>query len=427
MSIYPTCWLIPVILAGLAGAEAPPMTIEPVLSLSKALGRTLEHSPVLAAYSWELRAAEARTLQAGLRPNPEIALEFEEIGIRKEEAEGTILLSQLIEMGGKRAARLRFAQHEQDLSRWDYECARMDALERTAGAFIEALGAQERQAMALDLSRLAEEVWQSINARVQAGRVSLVELERAQVLLTLSRLDAEDAANAFSVAQNRLAANWGGTQPDFVAVAGRLDSLQTLPELEAIQARILQTPDLARWSDEIRRSAAALALARSRRVPDPALQIGYRRTGFSSGSHENSLVLGFSMTLPLFDRNQGNIREAEHLARKTGEERRAATVGQMADLLGVYQTAQAAYRRALELNESVLPQAGSVSERIREGYSQGKFGYLEVLDAERSLFELRTQYLDTLVVYHGAVLRIERLTGMGIFTGENEPDKELSE
>lgn len=427
MSFQSFYWLIPCLLALLTGIETEPAGDNPVLSLGDALVRTLEGSPALAAYSWELRAAEARELQAGLRPNPEFEIEVEELGVRSEEVEATVLLSQSIELGGKRAARLRLARSDQELSRWDYERARANALERTAGAFFEVLGAQERQALAVELARLAEAVWQTIDTRVRAGRVSPLEADRAQVLLSLARLDVEDAGNALDAARHRLAANWGGATPDFGLVRGRLDPLPPLPELEEIHTRIRQTPDLARWTDEIQRSDAAVTLARSQRIPDLEARLGYRRTGFSSKNHSNSLVLGFSIPLPLFDRNQGNIREAEYLVRKRGEERRAAEADLQADLYDAYQTALAAYRRASRLTESVLPQAGSVSERTREGYAQGKFGYLEVLDAERALFDLRTQYLDILLVYHGAVLRIERLTGMGLFDQEHHPEKELSE
>lgn len=423
MSYQPVYWFC-LCLAAISGAQAAPLPEGPALSLREALARTLEGSPALAAYSWEVRAAEARELQAGLRPNPELEFEVEELGVGSEEVEATVLLSQTIELGGKRAARIRLARSDQDLSRWDYERARADALERTAGAFVEVLGAQDRQALALELARLAEAVWETIDARVQAGRVSPLEADRAQVLLSLARLDVEDAGNALEAARQRLAANWGALMPDFGAVRGHLDTLHSLPEYEAVRAQCAQSADLARWEDEIRRSAAAVTLARSERIPDPALRLGYRRTGFSSRRQDNSVVLGFSIPLPLFDRNQGNIREAEHLARKTGEERRAAEADHHAALNEAYQCALAAYRRASQLKEAVLPQAASVSERTREGYAQGKFGYLEVLDAERAHFDLRTQYLDTLLVYHGAVLRIERLTGKDLFNLESKESVE---
>ncbi len=421
-------YLLAVFLAsGLTETRPLPEEQSVSLSLRGALGRALEHSPSLAAFAWELRAAEARLLQAGLRPNPEIAFEFEDIGAGSEDAQGTILVSQRIEINGKRAARKRLAQSEQDLSRWDYERVRADVLEQTATAFIETLGAQERQNLAVDLVRLSEAVAKTIGLRVSAGRVSPLEADRASILLSLAQLDVEDAADVLWAARRRLAANWGETAPDFEVVSGRFDTLQPLPSYESLRAKAAETPDLARWDAEIQRSHAGLALAQSERVADPTLRFGFWNMGVASRARKSGLVLGFSIPLPLFDRNQGRIREAEHLVRRTNEERRAAEVAHQTDLFGAYQAAQVAYRRAIQLKESILPDAESLSERIREGYSHGKFGYLEVLDAERALFELRTQYLDALIQYHGAVLRMQRLTMTGFFHLENEEDKGLSE
>jgi cobalt-zinc-cadmium efflux system outer membrane protein len=126
--------------------------------------------------------------------------------------------------------------------------------------------------------------------------------------------------------------------------------------------------------------------------------------------------LGFSVPLPLFNRNQGSIKEAEHLMAKAGEERRATDVQLHATLTESYQNLSAALEAITALNENILPAATQTFASINEAYRQGKFGYLDVLDAQRTLFEARQQYLDALASYHESVAGIERTIGESLWS-----------
>src|SRR5882672_6297856 len=134
-----------------------------VLTLPQTLALALLQNPELSAFAWEVRAAEARTLQAGLRPNPELGLDVENLagtgafrGGRS--AETTLRLSQVIELGGKRSRRLRVAALERDLAAWDYETKRLEVLTAVAQTFVEVLRAQERLRAEEELVRLAAQV-----------------------------------------------------------------------------------------------------------------------------------------------------------------------------------------------------------------------------------------------------------------------------
>ncbi len=97
-----------------------------VVSLCEVLRLTLLRNPDLAVFALGVRAAAARTLQAGVFPNPEIGLTVEDFGgtgagrgVRA--AETTVQLSQLLELGGKRVKRFRLAGLEHDLAGWDLQ------------------------------------------------------------------------------------------------------------------------------------------------------------------------------------------------------------------------------------------------------------------------------------------------------------------
>ncbi|MHC4682264.1 MAG: TolC family protein, partial [Planctomycetota bacterium] len=131
------------------GDEPGPADRNEMMTLPRALSLALMHNPVLKAFSWEVRASEARALQASLWPNPELDVEVEEVGGAGDRsgfdgAETTVQLSQFIELGDKRGKRTKVASLENDISQWDYEARRLDVFTSVVKAFTETLAAQER-------------------------------------------------------------------------------------------------------------------------------------------------------------------------------------------------------------------------------------------------------------------------------------------
>ena len=403
-------------LSRLSSAPAPGMAhAEPteVLTLPQALALALLQNPALSAFAWEVRAAEARTLQAGLRPNPELGLEVENLagtgafrGSRS--AETTLRLSQVIELGGKRSRRLHVAALERDLAVWDYETKRVEILTDVAQAFVEALRAQERLRAEVDLVRLAEQVRTTVAARVKAGKASPVEETKAGVALSTIRVAFERARYELEATRQRLAATWGSTTPTFQKVEGAFETIAAPPSAEALAERMVQNPDLARWNTESQQRQAALGLAEAQKVPDLTAGGGVRHVNEAGAT---AVVLSFSIPLPVVNRNQGAILEAQHRLAKAGEEQRTAVVRVHTALAAAYATLTAAFVEATTLRDEIVPGARRVFEATSEGYRQGKFSLLDVLDAQRTLFEARGQYIEALATYHKAVAEAERVIG----------------
>jgi cobalt-zinc-cadmium efflux system outer membrane protein len=384
-----------------------------VLTLSQAHALALLQHPRLAAFGWEVRAGEARALQASLPPNPELEIEVEDFagsgelrGFRSTEI--TIHLNQLIELAGKRQKRTRVVALERDLVAWDYEAARVDVLTQVTQAFVEVLSAQERVRLHQELVRLAEDVRRTAAERVRAGKVSPVEEARAQVALSTSRIALERTQRELEVARERLVVTWDGRTPAFDSAAGTLESIAPLPSAAHLAERIAQNPDLARWATEMAQRQAALDLAGAQRVPDPTIGGGFRHAR-ATGDH--ALVMSFSMPLPVLNRSQGEVLAARYRLAKVEEERRAAEVQVRTALADAYGGLASAFGEATRLHNEVLPGAQQAFDATGEGYRQGKFGFLDVLDAQRTLFESRGRYLEVLAAYHKAVAEVERLIG----------------
>src|SRR5262245_38651601 len=121
--------------------------------------------------------------------------------------------------------------------------------------------------------------------------------------------------------------------------------------------------------------------------------------------------MGAPIPLPLSNCNQATVLEARYRLAKAGEERRAAEAQVRAALAEAYGALSRAFVEATRLHNEVLPGAQRAFDAVSEGYRQGKFGLLDVLDAQRTLFEARGQYLEALAAYHQAVAEVEQLIG----------------
>ncbi len=388
------------------------------LTLRDAVALALLHNPELAAFAWETRARDARIVQAGLLPNPVLGVIAEDLGASRlssgtgsqpvVQPQSTLQLSQLIELGGKRTAREGFAARTRDLAAWDYEAARIDVLTRVTYAFIDVLVAQQIFALSQQTAKLVQEVQQSVGARVVAGVVSPIEETKANVALASAQVESVRASRLLGASRARLAAQWGRPDAAFRWAAGDLAVMPALPPISALRIHLIRNPVLARWAVEISQRQAALGVERSKRIPDVTLTAGHRRF---TELHINAWVIGASLPLPLFDRNQGGTEEAISRLNKAYEERRAAESRVSSALSDAYAALSIAHQEALALRETVLPGARQTFAAVSEGYQLGKFGYLDVLDAQRTLIAADGQYLRAVSDYHKAVADIERLVG----------------
>ncbi len=401
-----------------AGTPAAAEVVEPtgVVTLKQALELALEHNPELKAFSWDIRAAEAGRLQAGLRPNPELGVEIEEIGGAGNRsgfdgAETTIAIAQPIEMAQKRARRTTLASLEKELAEWDHKAKRLDVTKEVTKAFVAVLAWQERLALTEELVRIAEQAHSAVTQRVEAGRDSPIEQTKSGVALATARIEPQRAMRTLESARKRLAAAWGARATRFDAVAGELDEISPAATSDELARHDGDNPDVARWQAEKKRRRAALELEKARAVSDVRLSGGL---SWFNETDDSAAVLGLSIPLSVSDRNQGGIRKATYLLAKTQESGKAAEIQIIVSLEEAAQRLAGTYAEATALKNDVLPGAQSSFDAISEGYRDGKFDYLQVLDAQRTLFEARGRYIESLAAYHKAKADAERLIGQSI-------------
>ncbi|MGF6590658.1 TolC family protein [Pseudomonas sp. 2835] len=379
---------------------------EPVLTLESALQTARDNNPELAAARWGIDIAEGERRQAGVLPNPELTWEVEDT--RKGSQTTTVGVSQLFELGGKRGARLDVAGRDAELAALELERQRNVLRAEVIAAFQAAAQAQEGLQLAEQSLRLSERALQVVQGRVRAGSASPVEATRAQVQLSEVRLEQGRAEQALTIAYQQLAAVTGAARVQFSRVDGGLQANNDIPSRTLLLDRLEQTADLRLARLQIDQREAALGLARSQRIPDLTVSVGSQ---YSETDRERINVVGLSVPIPLFDRNQGNVLAAARRADQARDQRNGAELRLRSEVVQALAQWSTAASEVQTFDRSILPSAQQALDAATRGFERGKFAFLDVLDAQRTLVAARLQYLQAQAQGSEARVRLERIFG----------------
>jgi len=394
------------------------------LTLNGAMHRALASNPKLIAADRDIGIAAGRHQQAGAIPNPELSFELDNAfgtgDYRKlNSADRVVGLGQLIELGGKREARIAVGAAELDSARWQREAVRLEVLSDTAVAFFNVLGGQRKvqifDAQIAALDRLTP----LLQRRVDAGASSPGEVARVRVAADLVRTDRERARTALAIARRELAVLMGAPTVNFAAVTGDLSQIGRLPTFADLLHQLDKNPQLVRWTAVRAQKDAELLSARLRPIPDVKLDVAWKqiRDPAELGVRKNqTLRLGASIPIPVWDQNLGNVSAAQEERAKVEAERDANRAALILTLAKAYDTQSGALREIEVLRNSALPNAQRAFETMENGYSQGRFTLLEVLDAQNTSAQVAQRELEVLITFHTSIATIQGLTGISLRT-----------
>ena len=391
------------------------------ITLSDALRRALAANPRLTAAEKDVRIAAGRRHQAGAFPNPEASFELDNAfgsgelrGL--EDAETTLQISQLIELGGKREARIAAGSAELDAAHWERAAVRLEIVSNTAVAFYEVLTAQRRIQIYNDQIAALDRLTPLLQKRVDAGASSPAEVARARVAVDLVRVDRERAVTALSIARRELAIVMGVNVPDFSAVIGDLSRVGAPPAFQAVLKAIDTNPQLMRWSAVWAQRDAELLIARIKPIPDVQVFAGWRHFNQAwngtTFENDNAVRLGLSVPIPVWDQNTGGIEAARESLSKVQAERASNRLSLVLTLGRAYDTLVGASREIELLRTSTIPNARTAVDGMESGYREGRYTLLELLDVESSSTQASLRELDALLSFHTSLAIIEGLTGV---------------
>lgn len=377
-----------------------------VLTLEQALATAYERSPLLAAARNEAASSEGQLTQAGVIPNPSI-----EVGIddnRRTTRITTTTLSMPVELGGKRAARVKAAGLARDIAQRDLSSARADLRAAVIAAFFDVAVAQETVRVSQGAVEIAQSALRLAERRVAAGKAPPLESSKARVELANSRIEARAADSALQAARRKLGQLWGAPQPDFAQVGADLGTLPRREAIDDLRAALATSPRMEAGRLSVEMGRAQLEVEKSKRYPDITLSAGVAR---DNEQGRNKAQFGVAIPLPLFDRNQGNVYSATMQSYKAQDMYRELESRLTADLLQSVSQFDLAANSAREYRATVLPGAAEAYDSARKGFEAGKVSFLEVLDAQRTLSQGNIGYLNVLASAYQASADIDRILG----------------
>lgn len=399
------------VLLGLAAAFLSPITSSaqatgPTLTLERALELAASRNPVVSAARRNLEATEGAIRQAEARQNPTLNASIEDF--RRQTRTTTATLEVPLELGGKRAARITAAERAKDVAQAELANAQAQLRGNVIAAFFQLLVAQERTRIAGSSVELARRGADAASKRVAAGRVSPVEETRAAVDVANAQLEAAEATAELQGARQGLASALGDAQVQFGEVSATAWGMPTRGAVSELLAKLESAPALQVARLEAERRRALVDVERTRARPDVTLSVGARRDNELA---RTQAVVGVSLPLPFVNRNEGAIYEASRLADKATDDVEAVRLRLTAELQQAASRLAVARSSASTLQATVLPAALNVYQAATTGFEAGKFSFVEVLDAQRSLLAARARYLNSLSAAYQAAASIDRIVG----------------
>src|SRR6478609_9517023 len=378
--------------AAAAAQDAEALTLERALALAGASSSSTADTgnPRAMGPRADVETAEALVTQAGLRPNPEVSFEAENVAgtgpySGTQSSEYTLSAGLPIELGGKRGARLDAARADLAVAQLRQQLALADIGLMVRQRYVSAVAAQARVELAqsvFDRSRALARVAQAL---VDAGREPPLRGLRAQSELAEAEAELKAAQAGALASRFALGALWS-KDPSPVP-SGSFPRIE--PPYELLSAYDGLEPRLA----AAERHAAEAGIARERSLgrPDPTVSAGVRRF---EESNDQALVIGVSIPLPLRDRNQGNIAAARARARSAAAREAVAQSDYRQSVAEARAEYLAAEAKADTLEAKSLPQAEEALRLAELGYREGKFELIEVLSAGDARDGVRRALID---------------------------------
>jgi cobalt-zinc-cadmium efflux system outer membrane protein len=379
------------------------------LTLEQALALAERASPRLAASVAQTSGARAGILTARAYPNPTADFDAGHQSARdaasKSGPVGAVGISQPIDLPGVRAPRVRGAEAALEASEFALQEARLALRNAVKQAYYDVLRREAELDLAEDNRKLLEDIRRRIAVRVDVGEAPKLELTRADAE-ALSALNAANSARLrVREATARLRAAIGAPLPDDVDVEGDFSATPALPALPQLRDEVLaRYPAIAQAQADVRRAEARVETERALRTPQPTL-----RAGFDQDPDFRQTRLGIALSIPLWNQRQGQIGEAVAAMQEATARAELRRVEVVAALESAYSRYQIATQQIANFEGGLLRQAEAALRVAENAYRFGERGFIEVLDAQRLLRNVRADFLNARFEQRAAFNDIEQL------------------
>lgn len=398
----------------IAQQEKEPLKLsEEKITLQIAIDTAIINNPNLKVFAYEITSLEKLKIQAGLIPNPEVNFEVEDVfgsnelsGIKGSQY--TLSIGKQFELGGKRSKRVALAETEIVSSKDNYELLKLDIIASVKTTFLSLYKVQLQIEQQSKFVKLNEEINLTISERVKAGRTSPAEESKVKVTLTNSKIELARLQRYFSSIQTQLNSQMGISGKNLIPITNLFESVLAPPTQQEIMGSTEDIPCIKLLQNEVNVRQAKLELEKSIAIPNLTINGGVR---YLNELKTNSFVAGVSIPIPIFNNNQGNIKTSEEKLHQMNAIKNARKLDVIAQLNTAYNNLLSAYHNSLQLKNIIIQEADNAYQITKQGYLQGRFAFIDMLDAQRTLFETQTQFLFEISDYYDSLIEIEKITG----------------
>ena len=383
--------------------EKRELTLDDVLAIVDVL------NPQLESERKNVDLATAALWDARLYPNPSLVAGIEDIrtGDPLSKSKRTIGVQVPVVVGGRIGAATSAAAKQREVAAVNYVWRRREILGAAKLAFVTLLASKRRADLARETRDIARGLHDATQERYKVQAVPEMELLKAAVNLAKAESDLVFAEKDLAVARTTLLAAMGDAELPVEKFTGELTTKFTVPGIDVLRGEITTHPLVEaavkmKEAAELERDAA-----KAERIPDLAVEA---RIGDDDGSGA-LLEMGLQVPLPIFNRNQGKIAASEIRIRQAELALQAVRVELSRRLDEVHRTLVASQKRVTVYETEIVPKAQKALDLTNEGYKLGKFGYLDVLDAQRTLAEAKFSFVAAVVDLNASAVELEKLTG----------------
>lgn len=383
------------------------------LTLNEAFTLVSERHPELARFRYLRAGAQAAAVEAAQSPALTIGLQVENApgsgsASGFDQAETTLSLASVLELGSKRNARQAVANAQTQMLTLDEQARRLDLLAEVARRFLDLLASQSLTRISAAELQQREQIASAAAQRVRAGATPDSVRLTAEAAVARARLVYERTLTDRQASSRRLAALWSERTPNFSRVAGNPLDLAAAPSIETLRALLDRSPELRRFADESRLREARVQLARTARTPDIQWQVGVRRL---EDTHDWAAVAGFSVPLGSQRRAAPRVRAAEADLASLSLERESEEISLYATLIDAQARLSAAGAEVTMAGTEVLPRLQKAAQSAERAYRAGALSYLEWAQLQSEETAARREQLSAAIDGHRALIEIQRLTG----------------
>jgi cobalt-zinc-cadmium efflux system outer membrane protein len=418
-------------LAAPAGARAQAPAVAPSLSMDQAVTLAFQQNRDVIAAKLEIQAAELDVVAARIYPNPIAQYNIGNLVLGTANPQGmgvtsgffgqtvqSVGVSEIIDVWAKRSARTRVAEEGVARRRFTTEDALREIAYAVRSAFADVLREQEERQLAIDMAARYADTVRLSQARFRAGDISEAELRKIELEGLHYQNDVIDAEMQLDVARNKMAGLLGLASPRQLPpqLSGEKAAATAAPADVAhlTEAALQKRPDLLAAGAARKQADAELSSAHREAYPDISLGATYTHSNFEvSGDNPNTLALGVTLPLPLFDRNQAGIGRAELDIRRADNDIDRLRLQVAREVIESARKSDRA-RAVLDLYEgapAMRERAETALKVAEKSYKAGAISLLELLEAQRTYLATLGGYLRAIYDVRQASVDVKHVVG----------------